>query len=79
MFIARKSMSSGKIRTIDVPVTPEQLEAWEEGEPIEKAFPKLSLAHREYIMSGLTPSEFTEVFGVTDNSFGRTIKELEAV
>ncbi len=71
MFIARKSLSSGIVRTKDIPVTIEQLAAYENGEPVEKAFPRLNLIHREFIMTGMTRSEFIEVFSATDNSYGR--------
>jgi hypothetical protein len=74
MFITRKSLSSGIVRSIDIPVTIEQLDAYEDGEPVEKAFPNLSLQHREFIMSGMVSEEFSEVFGITDSSFGRSLK-----
>jgi len=77
MYIARKSMLNGKVRTLDVPVTPEQLKAYEDGVDVEKAFPRLSLAFREFIMSGLTRSDWIEAFGEKDEGYGRTVKELE--
>jgi len=77
MFIARRSMLNGKIRTLDVPVTPEQLKAYEDGQDVEKAFPRLSLAYREFIMSGMTRSDWIEAFSEQDEGYGRTVKELE--
>jgi hypothetical protein len=74
MFITRKSLSSGIIRSIDLPVSVEQMEAYDEGGEIEKVFPNLSLQQKEFIMSGMSSDEYSEIFGVTDNSFGRTPK-----
>jgi hypothetical protein len=71
MFIARKSLSSGIVRTKDIPVTIEQLTAYENGATVEKAFPRLNLIHREFIMTGMTREEFVDVFSATDNSYGR--------
>jgi hypothetical protein len=71
MFIARKSLSSGIVRTKDIPVTVEQLTAYENGATVEKAFPRLNLIHREFIMTGMTREEFVDVFSATDNSYGR--------
>lgn len=77
MFIARKSMLNGKVRTLDIPVTPEQLKAYEEGKDVEKAFPRLSLSFREFIISGMTRSDWIEAFSEQDEGYGRTVKELE--
>lgn len=74
MFIARKSLSSGKVRSLDVPVTVEALAAYELGETPEKAFPRLSLAFREYIMTGMTRSEWVEIFGEDDAGYGRSVQ-----
>ena len=71
MFIARKSLSSGIVRTKDIPVTIEQLASYENGATVEKAFPRLNLIHREFIMTGMTRSEWLETFGIEDNSYGR--------
>ena len=74
MLLARKSILSGKVRTIEIPVTLEQLKAYEEGATLEQAFPKLNLTHREFISTGLTRNEYIESFGIDDNNFGRTYK-----
>jgi hypothetical protein len=57
---------------MDIPVTVEQLQAYHDAEPIEKVFNRLDLAHREFIMTGMTRSEWLEVYGVEDNSYGRS-------
>jgi hypothetical protein len=71
MFIARKSIATNKVRTLDIPCTPEQLARYEQGESVEKAFPRLNLFHREFIISGMTRSEWLEVFSEQDNGFGK--------
>jgi hypothetical protein len=70
MFIARQSIASNKVRSLDVPCTTEELARYEQGMPAQKAFPKLSAAFREYIISGMTRSEWIEVYGENDPSYG---------
>jgi hypothetical protein len=72
MHIARKSLATNKVRILDLPITPEELARFEAGEPIEKVFPKLSLTHREFLISGMTSVEYAEVFGAADSQFGRS-------
>jgi hypothetical protein len=72
MFISRKSIASNKVRTLDIPCTPEQLARYEQGDTVEKAFPRLSLFHREFIISGMSRGEWIEVFGENDNGFGKS-------
>jgi hypothetical protein len=63
MFIARVSQLSGIPRILDLPVTSEQLVAYENGALLQVAFPNLSPADREYIKSGITDEEFKEFLG----------------
>lgn len=62
MKITRKSMFTGVTRTIDLPITEEQLTLWEEGMLIQKAMPNLSPDQREFIMTGVTSEEWNEAF-----------------
>jgi hypothetical protein len=48
---------------MDIPVTVDQLEAWEDGELIQNAMPGLTPDQREFIMTGVTPEEWENVFG----------------
>jgi hypothetical protein len=61
MLITRTSRVSGKIRTLDIPVTQEQLDAWYNGELIQKAMPNLTASQREFIKSGVTDEEWDEI------------------
>lgn len=61
MLITRKSLLSGIVRTLDLPVTKEQ--DWEGGTLIHRAMPHLSANEREFIISGATQEEWEEAFG----------------
>ena len=63
MLITRKSMISGEVNTLEVDCTPEQLAAWEAGMKIQDAMPEVEAPLREYVKSGITPSEWVAMFG----------------
>jgi len=63
MLITKMSNITHITHTREIPVTPEQLRSWEEGVAIQRAMPNLSGEDREFIMSGITPEEWTEHFG----------------
>ena len=62
MQITRTSPIDGVSRTIDIPVTAEQLAAWEAGACIQSAMPNISVDHREFIMSGITGEQWDALF-----------------
>jgi len=62
MKITRQSMSTGIVRTLDLPVTQEQLDLWESGLVIQRAMPNLTADEREFIMTGITGDEWKELF-----------------
>ena len=62
MNITRTSPVSGITRTREINCTLEQLEAWTNGMPAQDAFPTLSPGEREFRMTGITESEWTELF-----------------
>lgn len=63
MLIKRKSIYSGVISEMDIDVTPTQINAWYwQGELIQNAMPNLSAQEREFMMSGITPTEWDEMF-----------------
>jgi hypothetical protein len=61
MKITRKSLLTGKVRTLDIPALPEDLAAYERGMMVQDAFPKLSPADREFIHSGITAEEWATI------------------
>lgn len=62
MYITRTSKISGVTRTFDIPVTQEQLDAWYNGELIQKAMPNLTDPQREFIKSGIVDEEWDNMF-----------------
>lgn len=66
MLITRKSAFTNNVHTMDINVTQEQLSAWESGTLIQNAMPHLSADEREFIMTGITPQEWEDAFGGSD-------------
>lgn len=58
MIINVKNLLSGRINTMDLPVTDEQIRRWRSGELIQKAMPHLTSDEREFLLSGMLPGEF---------------------
>jgi hypothetical protein len=48
---------------MELNVTQEQLTAWESGVNIQVAMPQLDADEREFIKTGVTPTEWNELFG----------------
>lgn len=63
MFIQKRSMISGNINEMELPITTEQLEDWQSGRLIQHAMPHLNDEQREFLMTGVTPQEWIEQFG----------------
>lgn len=62
MQITRQSQWSGQIRTLDIPVTYDQLYEWGRGALIQDAMPNLSPDQREFILTGITAEEWREMW-----------------
>ena len=58
MLIERRSPFSGKINVMDLDVTDEQFAQWRGGMLIQNAFPHLTPDEREFLMTGITPTEW---------------------
>lgn len=63
MIVVRMSAISGITRELDLPITREQYESWENGVLAQIAFPNLTADQREFIISGTTKEEWDSVFG----------------
>ena len=63
MQITRTSMISGNTNTMELNVTQEQLTAWKSGVHIQVAMPQLNAEEREFVKTGMTPTEWNELFG----------------
>ena len=62
MRVMKRSIFSGKIHEMDLPITLDQLDRWNNGELIQNVFTNLSDDEREFLMTGITPEEWDEVF-----------------
>jgi hypothetical protein len=58
MKITRTSIITGKVQTLNLPVTQEQLRAYERGALLQDAFPHLAPPERKFIKTGITPEEW---------------------
>ena len=63
MKITRTSLQSGITRTLDLNVTEEQMKRIEGDEHIQDVMPHLTDDEREFILTGITASEWEELFG----------------
>lgn len=61
MLITRQSLMTGIIRSLEIPVTAEQIDAWQAGSKIQDAMPELDAALREFVMTGITAEEWNEI------------------
>lgn len=66
MLITRTSVHSGITRTMDLPVTEDQLIAYSEGTLLQEAFYNLDADQREFIKTGITEEEWIEIYGPDD-------------
>tara|TARA_A100001515_G_scaffold117324_1_gene99271 strand:+ start:148 stop:354 length:207 start_codon:yes stop_codon:yes gene_type:complete len=62
MQITKTSVHSGITRTLDLDVTFEEIAAWQAGELIQVAMPRLDADGREFIKAGITAEEWEEIF-----------------
>ena len=65
MLIRKRSTMTGKLNTMNIPVTPVQFLVWcQDGSiKVQNAFPELNAGQREFLISGTTPEEWTAAFG----------------
>jgi len=55
-------MFTGVVRTLDLPITEDQMRAYENGMFVQDALPSLCPADREFIKTGVTQEEWNEAF-----------------
>ena len=61
MIVTRKNIFTNQERSLDLDVTQEQLNRWNNGELIQKVFPHLSIDEREFLMTGIIGEEWNEL------------------
>jgi|TARA_Y100000310_G_C20638910_1_gene792775 hypothetical protein len=63
MLITRKSLITGITHTLEVSgLTQDMLDAWESGTIIQDALAGIAPEWREFVMTGITPSEWAAAF-----------------
>ena len=63
MLVTKQSPISGTMNSMELPVTEAQLETHQNGEYAQNVFPTLSAEEREFLISGITPKEWNDLFG----------------
>ena len=63
MLVTKQSPISGKMNSMELPITEAQLEAHRNGEFVQNVFPTLSVEEREFLVSGISPKEWNDLFG----------------
>lgn len=67
MLVTNISQLSGKETTLELDITEEQLERFynrrENGEYVQTIFPNLTPAEREFLLTGISPIEWENIFG----------------
>ncbi len=61
MIVTRKNIFTGQKRSLNLDVTQEQLDRWNNGEKIQNVFPHLSVDEREFLMTGIIGEEWNEL------------------
>jgi hypothetical protein len=67
MQITRTSRLSAEINIMEIDVTQEQIDKWEGGMKIQDAMPNIASDEREFIMTGITPTEWDIAMGIDDD------------
>lgn len=60
MQITKTSIISGVTRTIELPITEEQLALWQDGACIQDAMPDLAPNLREFLITGIVAEEWED-------------------
>mgnify|MGYP003119789466 CR=1 FL=1 len=60
MLVGKRSMMSGTLNEMNIEVSEKQITLWMEGALIQDVMPNLSADEREFLMTGITPSEWIE-------------------
>ena len=64
MLVSKISTFSGKTNTLDLNISAEDLLRYELGQGhVQDIFPHLTPGEREFLITGVTPQEWDEMFG----------------
>ena len=62
-LISRTSLITGCVNTMDLPITEAMVNEWVNSDTlIQHAFPTLNADEREFLLTGATPAELSELF-----------------
>lgn len=67
MKITMQSKLTGKVHTMDLPITEQQINLWQGGMLIQKAMPQLTADQREFLITGATKEEWDAAFKPDDD------------
>lgn len=70
MLIERTSPLTGKVNTMEIDVTHDELRRWRDGMLIQVAMPNLTPVEREFIMTGYTENDWAVMFPPDDEEDG---------
>jgi len=62
MQVSKRSTATGELNTMVLDITMPQYMDWKGGMLIQNAMPQLSADEREFLMTGMTPAEWDEMF-----------------
>jgi|TARA_B110000483_G_scaffold145266_1_gene173373 hypothetical protein len=63
MKVQRESIISGQLNTMELNVTPQQMDRFYRGRELtQNIFPHLNSEEREFLISGMMPSEWDSTF-----------------
>lgn len=68
MIIKKVSLFTGKINSMDLPISEEQIKRFDSGELVQKVFPELTPDQREFLLTGTTQVEWSAAFADDDRS-----------
>jgi len=60
MLVTKQSAITGITRTMDLPITQEQLDSWHKGVLAPIAFSNLSDSEREFLITGVTEDDWDD-------------------
>lgn len=62
MIVRRRSPLTGEMNELDLDITQEQIERYNQGEFVQIAFPHLTADQREFILTGYTADDWKTMF-----------------
>lgn len=66
MLITRVCPVTGAEKQMDLPVTEHQITRWQDGAYIQDAMPHLTPDQREFLITGMTPDVWDQIFPEED-------------